>query len=161
MPHLSPILLPHSGLCALGGWLYLHQDTRLAVALQARTTLEQPPQTHATHMQQYAKAAKDLLDNVAKLTIRQDAAGQQPRPAAPILLQASSAPASTQGAARPTVPLEARVSRFKQELLASRINLDELRRLAFQGIPDKDGLRAMTWKVGGGGQGVGMGRGHE
>lgn len=37
--------------------------------------------------------------------------------------------------------------RFKQELLASRINLDELRRLAFQGIPDKDGLRAMTWKV--------------
>jgi hypothetical protein len=45
------------------------------------------------------------------------------------------------------VPVESRISRFKQELLASRINLDELRRLAFQGIPDKDGLRAMTWKV--------------
>jgi hypothetical protein len=95
-------------------------------------------------MQQYAKAAKELLDNVAKLTIRQDAG--QPRPPAPILLQASASPA--QVPTRPTVPIEARISRFKQELLASRINLDELRRLAFQGIPDKDGLRAMTWKVG-------------
>ena len=95
-------------------------------------------------MQQYAKAAKDLLDNVAKLTIRQDAA--QPRPPAPVLLQASQA-VPAQASSRPTVPIEARVSRFKQELLASRINLDELRRLAFQGIPDKDGLRAMTWKV--------------
>jgi hypothetical protein len=94
-------------------------------------------------MQQYAKAAKELLDNVAKLTIRQDAG--QPRQQAPILLQASVAPA--QVPSRPTVPIEARISRFKQELLASRINLDELRRLAFQGIPDKDGLRAMTWKV--------------
>lgn len=94
-------------------------------------------------MQQYAKAAKELLDNVAKLTIRQDAG--QPRQQAPILLQASETPA--QAPSRPTVPMEARISRFKQELLASRINLDELRRLAFQGIPDKDGLRAMTWKV--------------
>lgn len=91
-------------------------------------------------MQQYAKAAKELLDNVAKLTIRQDGA---PRPVAPILLQASSAAE----APRPYVPVEARVSQFKQELLASRINLDELRRLAYQGIPDRDGLRAMTWKV--------------
>jgi hypothetical protein len=92
-------------------------------------------------MQKYVKSAKELLDNVAKLTIRQDALQQ--RPAAPQLLQASSSPV----APRPSVPIESRVSRFKQELLASRINLDELRRLAFQGIPDKDGLRAMTWKV--------------
>jgi hypothetical protein len=92
-------------------------------------------------MHQYVKSAKELLDNVAKLTIRQDALQQ--RPAAPQLLQASSSPV----APRPSVPIESRVSRFKQELLASRINLDELRRLAFQGIPDKDGLRAMTWKV--------------
>jgi hypothetical protein len=92
-------------------------------------------------MQQYVKSAKELLDNVAKLTIRQDALQQ--RPAAPQLLQTSSSPV----APRPSVPVESRVSRFKQELLASRINLDELRRLAFQGIPDKDGLRAITWKV--------------
>jgi hypothetical protein len=97
-------------------------------------------------MQQYAKAAKELLDNVAKLTVRQDAG--QPRPPAPILLQASASPAQAPTSSRPTVPLEARISTFKQELLASRIDLDELRRLAFQGIPDKDGLRAMTWKVG-------------
>jgi hypothetical protein len=95
-------------------------------------------------MQQYAKAAKELLDNVAKLTIRQDAA--QPRQQGPILLQASVTPAQVPSS-RPTIPIEARISRFKQELLASRINVDELRRLAFQGIPDKDGLRAMTWKV--------------
>ncbi|WIA33086.1 hypothetical protein OEZ86_006240 [Tetradesmus obliquus] len=92
-------------------------------------------------MQQYVKSAKELLDNVAKLTIRQDALQQ--RPAAPQLLQASSSPV----APRPSVPVESRISRFKQELLASRINLDELRRLAFQGIPDKDGLRAITWKL--------------
>eukprot|EP00878_Enallax_costatus_P018401 GHUV01019370.1.p1 GENE.GHUV01019370.1~~GHUV01019370.1.p1 ORF type:complete len:374 (+),score=126.28 GHUV01019370.1:171-1292(+) len=91
-------------------------------------------------MQQYAKAAKELLDNVAKLTIRQDGA---PRPPAPIILQASS----SAEAPRPYVPIELRVSQFKQELLASRINLDDLRRLAYQGIPDRDGLRAMTWKL--------------
>lgn len=91
-------------------------------------------------MQQYAQAAKELLDNVAKLTIRQHGA---PRPPAPMILQASS----SAEAPRPYVPIELRVSQFKQELLASRINLDDLRRLAYQGIPDRDGLRAMTWKV--------------
>eukprot|EP00775_Hariotina_reticulata_P013965 gene13965-14079_t len=91
-------------------------------------------------MKDYAKAAKELIDKAAKLTIRQEGPRQ---PAPSIVLQASSSP---QGP-RPTVPVEARVSRFKQELLASRINLHELRRLAFQGIPDKDGLRAMTWKL--------------
>jgi hypothetical protein len=90
-------------------------------------------------MKDYAKAAKELIDKAAKLTLRQEG----PRQPAPIVLQASSSPQVP----RPTVPIEARVSRFKQELLASRINLHELRRLAFQGIPDKDGLRAMTWKV--------------
>lgn len=107
-------------------------------------------------MQQYAKAAKEglnglgtLLDNVAKLTIRQQdstSTGQR-QPAPALLLQATTSLPSTPPASRPTVPVEARVSRFKQELLASRINLPELRRLAFQGIPDRDGLRAITWKV--------------
>lgn len=98
-------------------------------------------------MQQYARAAKELLDNVAKLTIRQDAGQQPARPPGPVLLQASAVSPQAPSSSRPTVPIETRISRFKQELLASRINLDELRRLAFQGIPDKDGLRAMTWKV--------------
>lgn len=43
--------------------------------------------------------------------------------------------------------LESRVHDFKQVLLASKIDLTELRRLAFHGIPDKDGVRAITWKV--------------
>lgn len=97
-------------------------------------------------MQQYAKAAKELLDNVAKLTIRQETGPTKAAP--PVLLQTSSSPAQCSSRALwATVPIEARISRFKQELLSSRINLEELRRLAFQGIPDKDGLRAMTWKV--------------
>lgn len=111
---------------------------------------EQPTQLNCCTpipMQQYARAAKELLDNVAKLTIRQDAGQQPARTPGPVLLQASAVPAQAPSSSRPTVPIEARISRFKQELLASRINLDELRRLAFQGIPDKDGLRAMTWKV--------------
>ena len=51
--------------------------------------------------------------------------------------------ASTSSAA----PIENRVHRFKQELAASRINIHGLKRLAFHGIPDKDGLRAVVWKV--------------
>jgi hypothetical protein len=40
-----------------------------------------------------------------------------------------------------------RVYRFKQELNASHINLHGLKRLAIHGIPDKDNLRAVVWKV--------------
>lgn len=40
------------------------------------------------------------------------------------------------------------MNRFRQELNASCINLDGLKRLAFNGIPDRDNLRAVVWKVG-------------
>ena len=40
-----------------------------------------------------------------------------------------------------------RQRRFEEELAASTINLKQLRRMAFHGIPEKEGLRAATWKV--------------
>lgn len=43
--------------------------------------------------------------------------------------------------------VEVRVARFQTELRGSRINLDNLKRLAFHGIPDKGNLRAVVWKV--------------
>jgi hypothetical protein len=44
-------------------------------------------------------------------------------------------------------PLDVRVARFRHELLSEHIDIAALKRLAFHGIPDKDGLRAITWKV--------------
>lgn len=35
----------------------------------------------------------------------------------------------------------------RQELQASRINIDGLKRLTFHGVPDQDNLRATVWKV--------------
>jgi hypothetical protein len=89
-------------------------------------------------MQEYAKAARELINNVAKLTVRQ--ASEQ-------LAIQQLLPTSASPQARASIPVEARVSRFKQELLASRIDMVALRSLAFHGVPDKDGLRAITWKV--------------
>jgi hypothetical protein len=43
--------------------------------------------------------------------------------------------------------VDARVAKFKHELLSETIDLKEVKRMAFHGIPDKDGLRAITWKV--------------
>ena len=40
-----------------------------------------------------------------------------------------------------------RVQRFRQELFGSCINLHALAGLAFYGIPDRDNLRAVVWKV--------------
>jgi hypothetical protein len=91
-------------------------------------------------VQNYAKAAKDLFSSVAKLAVTQ--ATEQF--ASHQLAQTSTSPSAWAS----SVPLESRVSRLKQQLLASRIDLHELRRLSMQGIPDKDGLRAITWKVG-------------
>ena len=132
-------------------------------------------------MQQYARAARELLDNVAnnvasnvaKINLgRGDGSSPLTLPSGLLrpLTQPQQAPAQPQlqpqpqhqsqqqqpeyggtpgasGSGRPSLPVEARISRFKQELLASRINLVALRRLAYQGVPDKDGLRAVTWKV--------------
>ncbi|GFR40766.1 hypothetical protein Agub_g1379, partial [Astrephomene gubernaculifera] len=43
--------------------------------------------------------------------------------------------------------IEARVARFQAELRGSHINLDNLKRLAFHGIPDQGNLRATVWKL--------------
>ncbi|GLC38907.1 hypothetical protein PLESTB_000460300 [Pleodorina starrii] len=43
--------------------------------------------------------------------------------------------------------IEARVGRFKTELRGSHINLHNLKRLAFHGIPDCGNLRAIVWKL--------------
>jgi hypothetical protein len=40
-----------------------------------------------------------------------------------------------------------RIARFKQELGASCINLHALKRHAFRGVPEKDNLRVVVWKV--------------
>ncbi|CAK0773869.1 hypothetical protein CVIRNUC_004110 [Coccomyxa viridis] len=40
-----------------------------------------------------------------------------------------------------------RQRRFEEELAAGNINLKQLRRMAFHGIPEKEGLRAATWKI--------------
>ena len=40
-----------------------------------------------------------------------------------------------------------RLRRFTDVLGTKKIDLRQLRRLAFHGIPDKDGMRATAWKV--------------
>lgn len=45
------------------------------------------------------------------------------------------------------LPLAVRIGQFKDKLFANPIDLDALRKLAMHGIPDKDGLRAITWKL--------------
>ncbi len=56
-------------------------------------------------------------------------------------------PSSSQLSVSSSPAVEARVQRFKQELAASRINIHALKRLAFHGVPDRDGLRITVWKV--------------
>lgn len=53
--------------------------------------------------------------------------------------------AEEQGAESPA--FEVRVRKFKTTLQASNVNLEELKRLTNSGIPDKDGIRALAWKV--------------
>lgn len=40
-----------------------------------------------------------------------------------------------------------RLRRFEDVLRARKVDVRQLRRLAFHGIPDKDGMRATAWKV--------------
>jgi hypothetical protein len=123
-------------------------------------------------MQQYAQAAKGLIANISKdlkeLNLRlPDVLTLQPAAADPLGASAAGFPAATQrrtatptkaGAGGPAggarrspgaAGVEERAAAFKEELLASRVDLRALRRLAFCGVPDRDGLRAITWKVGG------------
>ena len=43
---------------------------------------------------------------------------------------------------------EARVKRFQEELRKNSISMTNLQKLAYHGIPDREGLRAVVWKVG-------------
>jgi hypothetical protein len=90
--------------------------------------------------------AKDLLGR-AKDAVQdfQQRANSAPQP-----LEAQSAQASTllpNANIGSIQSVDARVSRFKQELLGSTINVHSLKRLAFHGVPDKDSLRATVWKL--------------
>ncbi|KAK9834207.1 hypothetical protein WJX81_008458 [Elliptochloris bilobata] len=42
---------------------------------------------------------------------------------------------------------EARIRRFRGDLAGVRVDLGNLRRVAVHGIPDRDGLRAVAWKL--------------
>ncbi len=105
--------------------------------------------------------AKDLLNRAKELAVQ----------TAQDLRASSLASASADGRVEspPRVPsptslststvvqsIELRVARFQTELRGSRINLDNLKRLAFHGIPDKGNLRAVVWKVGLGGEHAAM-----
>lgn len=101
--------------------------------------------------------ARDLLNNAAALARK----ATQPEFTAPQVQagqveQAGSGRQQGEGGSSiqiPSLPLnpiqsiEVRVQRFKQLLLASPVDVEQLRRLAFHGIPDQDNLRALTWKV--------------
>lgn len=43
---------------------------------------------------------------------------------------------------------EARVKRFQEELRKNSISMTNLQKLAYHGIPDREGLRPVVWKVG-------------
>ena len=43
---------------------------------------------------------------------------------------------------------EARVKRFQEELRMNSISMTNLQKLAYHGIPDREGLRPVVWKVG-------------
>lgn len=47
----------------------------------------------------------------------------------------------------PSYTSAARVIRFRQELRSNTINLVDVSKLAYEGVPDKYGLRPLVWKV--------------
>ena len=47
----------------------------------------------------------------------------------------------------PSYTVDARVIRFRQELRSNTINLTDVSKLAYEGVPDKYGLRPLVWKV--------------
>lgn len=47
----------------------------------------------------------------------------------------------------PSYTVDARVIRFRQELRSNSINLIDVSKLAYEGIPDKYGLRPLIWKL--------------
>ena len=47
----------------------------------------------------------------------------------------------------PSYTVDARAIRFRQELRSNKVNLTNVGKLAYEGIPDKYGLRPLIWKV--------------
>lgn len=47
----------------------------------------------------------------------------------------------------PSYTVDARVIRFRQELRSNTINLTDVSKLAYEGVPDKYGLRPLVWKL--------------
>ncbi|EFJ41677.1 hypothetical protein VOLCADRAFT_83978 [Volvox carteri f. nagariensis] len=95
---------------------------------------------------EYAKGllnrAKELAVQTAQEIQGQRNVAQETREPPSTVLSPSASLSS------PTVQtIEARIGRFKTELRGSRINLDNLKRLAFNGIPDSGNLRATVWKL--------------
>lgn len=55
--------------------------------------------------------------------------------------------ASSNYAANRSVAYESRASLFRQTVESNKISIQELRSLAYDGVPDEKGLRATVWKV--------------
>ena len=57
-------------------------------------------------------------------------------------------PATQEGAAAGDSPCyKGRMQRYEDALRDKRIDMRQLRRLSFHGIPDRDGLRSTVWKA--------------
>ena len=65
-----------------------------------------------------------------------------------LYISAAAGPASQDGAVAGDSPRhKGRMRRFEDTLRDKRIDMRQLRRLSFHGIPDKDGLRSTIWKA--------------
>lgn len=91
--------------------------------------------------------AKGLLSRAKELAVHTAQEIQGQRNTVPELRESHSTVLSPSASLSSVQTLDARIGRFKSELKGSRINLDNLRRLAFNGIPDSGNLRAIVWKV--------------
>lgn len=54
---------------------------------------------------------------------------------------------SSSSTGSPSYTVDARVIRFRQELRSNKINLTDVSKLAYEGVPDKYGIRPLIWKV--------------
>ncbi|KAG2498137.1 hypothetical protein HYH03_003895 [Edaphochlamys debaryana] len=97
-----------------------------------------------------ATTAAEVQNRVAQLDIQAAAArATSPSASSRDASQAGSVSANagttmTTGAVQ---SVESRVARFQAELRGSTINIHNLKRLAFHGIPDHGNLRATVWKL--------------
>jgi hypothetical protein len=67
--------------------------------------------------------------------------------ASPSLAEAGRGAAMGGGAAIGSPSREVRVVQFQEEVAGGQVDMRNLRRLAFIGLPDKAGVRSLAWKV--------------